>query len=282
MLYRRASLVALVASIIFLEACGNTVQPGQRGLRWRPFSTGLSSQPLPSGFYWRAPWNNLFIYDIKWRSHMETIDAMSSDGLKVLVKAAIILRPVANEIHFLQQEVGPDFYGRMVRPEFVGTVRSVMANYPMVTIPENSVAIASKIQAVVDEKLKGRHLEIQSVALADIDFPPAVLHSIEQKQAKEQQKEQKEFELTIAHKDAEIARLRASGEGDAIAIRAQGEADALQIRAAGQARAQELIRQTITPEYLQFKLYNSPNPKTLLLPDDALGLSSAEDSLLAK
>ena len=213
---------------------------------------------------------------------METIDAMSSDGLKVLVKAAIILRPVANEIHFLQQEVGPDFYGRMVRPEFVGTVRSVMANYPMVTIPENSVAIASKIQAVVDEKLNGRHLEIQSVALADIDFPPAVLHSIEQKQAKEQQKEQKEFELTIAHKDAEIARLRASGEGDAIAIRAQGEADALQIRAAGQARAQELIRQTITPEYLQFKLYNSPNPKTLLLPDDALGLSSAEDSLLAK
>lgn len=213
---------------------------------------------------------------------METIDAMSSDGLKVLVKAAIILRPVANEIHFLQQEVGPDFYGRMVRPEFVGTVRSVMANYPMVTIPENSVAIASKIQAVVDEKLNGRHLEIQSVALADIDFPPAVLHSIEQKQAKEQQKEQKEFELTIAHKDAEIARLRASGEGDAIAIRAQGEADALQIRAAGQARAQELIRQTITPEYLQFKLYNSPNPKTLLLPDDALDLSSAEDSLLAK
>ena len=76
--------------------------------------------------------------------------------------------------------------------------------------------------------------------------------------------------MTIAHKDAEIARLRASGEGDAIAIRAQGEADALQIRAAGQARAQELIRQTITPAYLQFKLYDSVNPKTILLPDDTL------------
>jgi regulator of protease activity HflC (stomatin/prohibitin superfamily) len=234
----------------------------------------LGTQPLASGFYWRAPWNDLYIYDIKWRSHMENIDGMSSDGLKVLVKAAIILRPVADEIHFLQQEVGTDFYGRMVRPEFVGTVRSVIANYSMVTIPENSVAIASKIQAVVEEKLRGRHLEIQSVALADVDFPPAVLHSIEQKQAKEQQKEQKEFELTIAHKDAEIARLRASGEGDAIAIRAQGEADALQIRAAGQARAQELIRQTITPEYLLFKLYNSPNPKTILLPDDTLDVAA--------
>lgn len=274
MFHRRVWLVTLIVLTLFLEACGNTVQPGQRGLRWRPFSTGLGTQPLASGFYWRAPWNDLYIYDIKWRSHMENIDGMSSDGLKVLVKAAIILRPVADEIHFLQQEVGTDFYGRMVRPEFVGTVRSVIANYSMVTIPENSVAIASKIQAVVEEKLRGRHLEIQSVALADVDFPPAVLHSIEQKQAKEQQKEQKEFELTIAHKDAEIARLRASGEGDAIAIRAQGEADALQIRAAGQARAQELIRQTITPEYLLFKLYNSPNPKTILLPDDTLDVAA--------
>ena len=274
MFHRRVWLVTLIVLTLFLEACGNTVQPGQRGLRWRPFSTGLGTQPLASGFYWRAPWNDLYIYDIKWRSHMENIDGMSSDGLKVLVKAAIILRPVADEIHFLQQEVGTDFYGRMVRPEFVGTARSVIVNYSMVTIPENSVAIASKIQAVVKEKLRGRHLEIQSVALADVDFPPAVLHSIEQKQAKEQQKEQKEFELTIAHKDAEIARLRASGEGDAIAIRAQGEADALQIRAAGQARAQELIRQTITPEYLLFKLYNSPNSKTILLPDDTLDVAA--------
>jgi regulator of protease activity HflC (stomatin/prohibitin superfamily) len=271
-------LLAFIAFSLLLDACGNTVQPGQRGLRWRPFSTGLSAQPLTSGFYWRAPWNDLYIYDIKWQSHMENIDGMSSDGLKVLVKAAIILRPLADEIHFLQQEVGTDFYGRMVKPEFVGTVRSVIANYPMVTIPENSVAIASKVQAVVEEKLKGRHLEIQSVALADVDFPPAVLYSIEQKQAKEQQKEQKEFELTIAHKDAEIARLRASGEGDAIAIRAEGEADALQIRAAGQARAQELIRQTITPAYLQFKLYDSANPKTLLLPDDTLDFDAPNES----
>jgi regulator of protease activity HflC (stomatin/prohibitin superfamily) len=278
MFSRGPFLLTLIAFSLLLDACGNTVQPGQRGLRWRPFSTGLSAQPLTSGFYWRAPWNDLYIYDIKWQSHMENIDGMSSDGLKVLVKAAIILRPLADEIHFLQQEVGTDFYGRMVKPEFVGTVRSVLANYPMVTIPENSVAIASKVQAVVEEKLKGRHLEIQSVALADVDFPPAVLHSIEQKQAKEQQKEQKEFELTIAHKDAEIARLRASGEGDAIAIRAEGEADALQIRAAGQARAQELIRQTITPAYLQFKLYNSLNPKTILLPDDTLDFDAPNES----
>src|SRR5262245_12801839 len=137
----------------------------------------------------------------------------------------------------------------------------------MVTVPEKSAEIASKVQAVVVEKLKGRHLAIQSVALADVDFPQIVLTAIEQKQAKEQEKEQKEFELLIADKDADIARTRAKGEGDAIRIRADGEAEGMRIRAIGQAKAQETITKTLTPEYLRYKLYDSQNAKMVLLPD---------------
>ena len=110
------------------------------------------------------------------------------------------------------------------------------------------------------EQLKGRHLEILSSALADIDFPPLVFRAIEQKQAKEQKEEQKEFELTIAAKDAEIARTRAKGEGDANRIRATGEAEGLHIRAVGQAQAQETITKTLTPAYLQ---YNCMTLRTL-------------------
>jgi hypothetical protein len=36
--------------------------------------------------------------------------------------------------------------------------RSVVSGYTMVTVPEKSAEIASKIQAVVVDKLKGRHL----------------------------------------------------------------------------------------------------------------------------
>ena len=259
----------LIIGFLLNAGCGSTVQPGQRGLRWYPLTGGLSTEPLTNGFYWRAPWNDVYVYDVKWQSYTENVDALSADDLQVLIKAVVILRPVAEEIHFLAQEVGADFYARMVRPEFMAAVRSVVSGYPMVTVPEKSVEIANKIQAVVVEKLKGRHLEVQSVALADIDFPQIVLSAIEQKQAKEQQKEQKEFELIIAEKDAEIARRRARGEGDAIRIRSEGEAQGLQIRAEGQARAQEKITKTLTPEYLRYKLYDSPNSKVILLPDQA-------------
>ena len=58
-------------------------------------------------------------------------------------------------------------------------MRSVVSNYPMVAVPEMSAEIASKVQAVVVEKLKGRHLEVHSVALADIELAKIVLEAVE-------------------------------------------------------------------------------------------------------
>jgi len=261
------TVVLLVGVLLSVQACGTTVQPGQRGLRWYPLTEGLTTDTLKTGFYWRAPWNNIFVYDIKWQSYTETVDALSADDLLVQLKTAIIMRPIPEEVYFLAQEIGSDFYPRIVKPELLAAVRSIVSNYPMVHVPEKSAEIASKVQAVVVEKLKGRHLEVASVAMADIELAKVVLEAVERKQAKEQEKEQKEFELIIAEKDAEIARRRAKGEGDSIRIRSEGEAEGLKIRAAGQAKAQETIAKTLTPDYLRFKLYDSPNAKMVLLPD---------------
>ena len=265
---RQRFLVVIAFLLILVESgCGTTVQPGQRGLRWYPFTEGLTTHTLQSGFYWRAPWNDVFLYDIRWQSYVESVDALSADDLLVKLRAAVIMRPLPDEVYFLAQEIGPDFYPRVVKPELLAAVRSVVSNYPMVTVPERSAEIAAKVQAVVVEKLKGRHLEVASVALADIELAKIVLEAVERKQAKEQEKEQKEFELVIADRDAEIMRRRAKGEGDSIRIRSEGEAEGLRIRAAGQAKAQETIAKTLTQDYLRFKLYDSHNSKFVLLPD---------------
>jgi len=267
-MWRYMTILLVIASIGVLQGCGNTVNPGQRGLRWYPLTEGLTTETLKSGFYWRAPWNDIYVYDVRLQSYTETVDALSSDDLLVKLKAAIIMRPIAEEVYFLAQEIGPDFYPRVVRPELLAAVRSVVSNYPMVSVPEMSAEIASKVQAVVVEKLKGRHLDVHSVALADIELAKIVLEAVERKQSKEQEKEQKEFELTIAEKNAEIMRRLARGEGDAVRIRSEGEAEGLKIRALGQAKAQETITKTLTAEYLRYKLYDSPNAKMVLLPDN--------------
>ena len=164
-------------------------------------------------------------------------------------------------------KVGPEFYPRIVKPQFMATVRSVVSGYNMVTVPEKSAEIASKVQAVVVEKLKGRHLEIQISRWPMWIFRQLSCARLSRNRRRNRRKNKKNSNLLSASKDAEIARTRAKGEGDSIRIRAEGEAEGYRIRAAGQAKAQETITQTLTPAYLRYKLYDSPNSKLIFLPD---------------
>ncbi len=260
-------LILLIPIIMVLQGCISTVSPGSRGLRWYPLTTGMTKEPLKEGIFWRAPWNDVFVYDTRYKSFKEKVDALTADDLPVTVYATITMRPTPEEVYFLAQEVGPDWYRQLVHPQLLSAVRGVVANYTMVTLPERSSEIGGKIEAVVVESLKGRHLEVYNVALSEMEFSQMVLRAIEQKQAKEQEKEQKDFEVVIAQRNADIARIQARGEGDSLKIRAEGEADSLRIRAIGQSQAQEIITKTLTPGYLQFKLYESPNAKTIIVPE---------------
>ena len=261
------AIVLVIPILLVMYGCGRTIDAGKRGLRWYPLSAGLMKEPLKDGYYWSAPWNDVFAYDVRLQSFTEKVDALTADDLSVTLHAAITMRPIGEEIYFLAQEVGQNWYTQLVRPQFLSAVRGVVAQYTMVTLPERSSEIGNKIEAVMVESLKGRHLDVYSVALSEIEFPQMVLKAIEQKQAKEQEKEQKEFELVIAQRNAEIARIQAKGEGDALQIRAEGEGESLRIRAKGQSQAQEIITKTLTPDYLKFKLYESPNAKMIIMPD---------------
>ena len=247
--------IGIAAVALLMSGCATTVQPGERGLLWQ--SDGLKKEPLKDGVYWTAPWNDVYRYDVRWQSYPENVDAWSSDDVQVAVKAAITLRPIPQEVYYLAETVGRDYYTRIVKPEFMAAIRNVVSEYAVLMLPEKSAEIAQKVQKAVEAKLTDRHLAIQSVALADVDFPQIVLTAIEQKQAKEQEKEQKEYELLIATKEADITRMQAKAEGDALRIRAES-----------QASAQETISKTLTPEYLRYKLYDSQTSKMVLLPDD--------------
>lgn len=128
-----ALFLVVVLWLAVTGCAGTSVQPGQRGLFWHPFTEGLSTEPLGSGFYWRAPWNSVYLYDVRWQSYTETVDALSSDDLLVQLKTAIIMRPMPEEVYFLAQEIGPDFYPRVVKPELLAAVRSVVSDMPWST-----------------------------------------------------------------------------------------------------------------------------------------------------
>lgn len=178
--------ILLVVVVLAWQGCSTTVQPGQRGLRWYPLTEGLASETLKSGSYWRAPWNQINLYNVRWRRYTETVDALSSDNLPVTLRTVAVMRPMPEELYFLVKEIGPDFYPRVAKREMLAVVRSVVSNYPMVTILEHSSEIASEVEAVVMEKLKDRHVQVGSVAMGDIKLAKGVLDFTPRKQAKEE------------------------------------------------------------------------------------------------
>ena len=188
----------LVAALLVLQACGTTVHQGQRGVRSNLLTGGQTNETLKSGFYWRAPWNRIYVYNVKWRSYVETVEALSSDGLPVVIKTVILMRPTPEEVSILAQNIGSDFYPRAVKPALLTAVRSAVSSYPMITVLEHSPEIASQVEAVVGEKLKGRHLQVANVTLVDLALDKVELDIVERTQAKEPNV----FEIIAAAKGA--------------------------------------------------------------------------------
>lgn len=188
----------LVAGLLVLQACGTTVHPGERGVRGNLLTGGVTTEPLKSGFYWKAPWNQIYVYNVRWRSYTETVEALSSDGLPVTIKTIILMRPTPDEVSTLAQNIGLDFYHRAVKPALLTAIRSAVSRYPMVTVLEHSPEIASRVEAVVVEKLKGRHLQVANVTMVDLALDKVELDMVERTQAKEPNV----FEIIAADKGA--------------------------------------------------------------------------------
>src|SRR5689334_15040626 len=104
---RATSLMILTASLLMTTAC-STVLPGELGLMFR--SSGLDKESLKEGSYWKAPWNEIYFYNVRWQNYAESVDAWSADDIQVNIKATIIVRPIPEQVYYLAQTVGKHFY----------------------------------------------------------------------------------------------------------------------------------------------------------------------------
>ncbi len=199
--------ILLAAVVLALQGCSTTVEPGQRGLRWYPLTEGLAPEILKSGSYLRAPWNQINLYNVRWRRYTETVDVLSSDNLPVTLKAVVVMRPIPEELYFLVKEIGPDFYPHAAKREVLTAVRSVVSRYPMATILEHSSEISGEVEIVVVERLKGRHIQVGSVAMGDIELAKILVGSGTRKPAKEQEMEQRQLEpMSLSREDLRARR----------------------------------------------------------------------------
>lgn len=205
-------------------------------------------------------------YDVTWRSRTEKLEILTADDLHVATDVTVTYRPVEAGLHRLHLEIGPDYYDRLIQPAFVTIARSEFAKHAHNDLARDGPAVETAVLAELRKAIGEHPIEIDRVSIKHIEYDPNLSAAISQKLATLQRVEQKDAEVAIAERDAEITRTAARGRGDAIRIEAEGQAAAMVLKGAAQAKAQSEITRTLTPRYLQYKAFDGETTRYYFVP----------------
>ena len=86
--------VALIVILIFSNATFLTIEAGERGVLFKRFGGGLEKENIyPPGFHVIAPWNIMYVYDIREQQINEDMSVLSSNGLNIEVDVTVRVNP---------------------------------------------------------------------------------------------------------------------------------------------------------------------------------------------
>ncbi len=215
------ALVIVIASIIVLLIFGsrtfNILQPGERGVIFRPFTSGLDKENiLPPGFHIVAPWNDLHVYDVKEMKAEETMDVLDKSGLQVVIDVTIRFNPYYEKIGSLHEIFGKNYINQLVIPEMRSSVRQVAGRYTAEEIYSTKRSeVEQTIVLETNKALKENYIDMRALLIRSISLPTQIQQAIENKLTQEQEALAYQFKLDREKSEAERRRIGAEGEAKA-------------------------------------------------------------------
>lgn len=224
----------LIAALLGLApACKlASVDSGHAGLEFRALRGGTSQTLRGEGTHFIPMWNRLITYDLRAQEMKDDLTVLSNNGLTLKVETSTRYRVIRDEIFALQTETGPQYATILITPVVRSEARKVFGRYsPEEIYSSKREQIEKEIFDEVVRALDGKHLLIEAVLIRDVDLPPAIQSAIADKLAEEQRSQKMRFTLDKERQEAERKKIEAEGIRD----------------------YQNIVRQGLTPEYLQFK-----------------------------
>ena len=229
-----------------------TINSGQAGVIYRTFQKGVDTEKtLGEGFHVIAPWNKVFVYEVRQQELFEKMKVLSSNGLEIQIDASAWYQPVYEDLGNLHQTLGKGYLERVIQPAIRSAARSVVGRYtPEQLYSSKRDAIQDEIYEETRKILENQYVQLNEVLVRDVTLPPTIKEAIERKLKQEQESLEYEFRLVTAAKEAEK-----------VIIEAQGKAD-----------ANTILSQSLTDKILQdkgidatLKLAESPNSKVVIV-----------------
>lgn len=211
-------IVALIVLIILIGKSAVTIGSGQAGVLYRTFGGGVvtDNPPLGEGFHIVAPWNKVYVYEVRRQELFEKMKVLSSNGLDIQLDASAWYKPQYNELGKLHQEIGENYLERIILPTIRSAARSVVGRYtPEQLYSSKRDAIQAEIYEETKKIVEDQYIVLDEVLVRDVTLPPTIKEAIERKLKQEQESLEYEFRLVTAQKEAERQRIEAQGKADA-------------------------------------------------------------------
>ena len=208
----------LITFIVIAKSAIN-IGYGEAGVLFKTFGDGVVTDepPLGEGFNLIAPWNKVFIYNVKQQEVFESkMQVLSSNGLDISLDVSVLYQPKYDELGILHKTKGSNYLDIVIVPSIRAVARSVVGKYtPEQLYSTKRDAIQSEIYDELKRGVDAQHVQINAVLVRDVTLPNTIKEAIERKLSQEQQSLEYEFRLITAEKEAEKVRIEAQGKADA-------------------------------------------------------------------
>lgn len=247
--------VLLIIIIIFASSSFRTIESGEAGIIFRPFSGGLEKEVVyDQGLHIIAPWNKMFIYTVRLQETSEPLDVLASNGLSIMMDVSFRYKPDKQKLGYLHDELGPKYRDKLIIPELRSAARKVIGKYkPEQMYSSKRDVIQTEIESELQKSLDQRYVTVDAILIRSIKLPKKITEAIELKLKQEQEFLQYEFRIQKATKEAERKRIEAKGIRD----------------------RQRIINEGLTDRFLKYKgveaterLADSENAKVVVIGGD--------------
>ncbi len=208
----------IIAIVILISKSAVTIGSGEAGVLYKTFGGGVVTDepPMGEGFHIVAPWNDVFVYEVRQQELFEKMKVLSSNGLEIQIDASAWYQPIANELGNLHQNLGEGYLDRVIKPAIRSAARSVVGRYtPEQLYSSKRDAIQDEIFEETKKILDDQNVQLNEVLVRDVTLPSTIKEAIERKLKQEQESLEYEFRLVTAAKEAEKVRIEAQGKADA-------------------------------------------------------------------
>jgi regulator of protease activity HflC (stomatin/prohibitin superfamily) len=238
----------LVATLLFPYVV-ITVPSGSVGVLWKRFNgydlycwcfvgrgTILDPKELrDEGLHLVWPWDKLYIYDLRLQSTTQTYNAITKDGVSVVVQINIRYQLLHNSIGVLHKFIGPQYLASVVAPEIGSQAREVISQYSAEEVYRSREAIQKAIRNKSQASL-GAHLnslvqpeameqpdpkhyneflqnsiQILDTLVLSIELPPAIVAAINRQTEQFYQIQEYKYRVEREVEEAKRKQVEANG-----------------------------------------------------------------------